>query len=263
MDPSIDCNSGRASPGASPSLSWETLTSPRLAPPRLASPRRHTTSRWGLYCQRLLVLVCEGLCSRPVGANWNRMSSCDQERRGVQRREISQNGGPMDDCKSGFLVRCLWHSYLCKGVPMQRTHLILLRSCDAPPSPPPSRQPQNEGSNQGNFHWALGQTRQHVRAPWSPSLTYAPAWRMARALTTCGIRCEGTARPVTHFSCMTQYPPPPPPCPASPQGNGPPPPPGGRSPSDGPPPPPWGTALPLNTRICRYRNCSIKRKNSA
>ena len=30
-----------------------------------------------------------------------------------------------------------------------------------------------------------------------------------------------------------------------------------------PPPPPQGTALPLYTHICRHRNCSIKRKNSA
>ena len=35
------------------------------------------------------------------------------------------------------------------------------------------------------------------------------------------------------------------------------------SPSDGPPPPPWGTAPPPYTHICRHRNCSIKRKNSA
>ena len=29
------------------------------------------------------------------------------------------------------------------------------------------------------------------------------------------------------------------------------------------PPLPWGTALPPYTHICRHRNCSIKRKNSA
>ena len=61
--------------------------------------------------------------------------------------------------------------------------------------------------------------------------------------------------------CQTLYPPPlvvP-----HPREDGPPPPPGGWSPSDGPPPPPWGTTPPLYTHICRHKNCSIKRKNSA
>ena len=32
---------------------------------------------------------------------------------------------------------------------------------------------------------------------------------------------------------------------------------------DAPPPPPWGTTPPPYTDICRHKNCSIKRKNSA
>ena len=70
-----------------------------------------------------------------------------------------------------------------------------------------------------------------------------------------------------NLSCRLQalgsYPPPPCLVVPHPREDGPPPPPGRWPSSAGPPSPPWGTALPPYTHICRHRNCSIKRKNSA